>query len=138
MVLWDTTRPARGRVIYDVVSHTDKTNGSYVYARATPDGTDYVTQHRVELVGIEFNVVYYFRAVSKTNGETVTSREIAFVKLPGGGISITGVLAGGLSATTTAEVSGAFGGFLSRPWVLPILGLIVILLIIYAVIRLRK
>ncbi len=138
VISWDTNKAARGRVIYDVVSEPDRTNRVYTYARATPDGTDYATHHEVRLSDVEFNVVYYFRAVAKTNGETATSREIAFVKLPGGGISVTGTLAGGAFATTTAEVSGIFGRLFGRSWFWPILIILVVLAVIYGVIRMRK
>lgn len=139
VISWDTNKSARGRVIYDVVSEPDRANRAYTYARATPDGTDYATHHEVRLADIEFNIVYYFRAVAKTNGETATSREIAFVKLPGGGISVSGTLAGGAVATTTAEVSGILGYLFSgNSWFWPILVILVVLAIIYGIIRTRK
>lgn len=86
IISWKTTIPARSRVIYDIASQADRT-GNFTYANATPDGTVLETEHQVNLGKLQVGTVYYLRAVSKNNGQTAISQEIAFLQLENGNVS---------------------------------------------------
>lgn len=86
IISWETNIPAKSRVIYDTESQTDRT-ANFTYKNATPDGTVMETKHSVNLGKLKVGTVYYLRAVSKNNGQTATSQEIALVQLEDGGFN---------------------------------------------------
>ncbi|TSC82551.1 MAG: hypothetical protein G01um101419_557, partial [Parcubacteria group bacterium Gr01-1014_19] len=90
VISWDTNIPTRHRVIYDSVSQGQKTS-NFSYAYATDESGELSRSHRVEMAGLDMEVLYYFRVVSKTNSQTVTSNEITFVQLPDRSVRSTGV-----------------------------------------------
>lgn len=86
LVSWETNKSATSRVIFDVVSEANKTK-EFTYTFATPDNTDLVTSHQVNLGQLEPNKTFYLRAVSKKDSEMAISNELTFVKLPVAGAS---------------------------------------------------
>ena len=83
LVSWKTNIPSGTRVIYDTTSQADRTR-NFTYAEATTDDREFVTNHSANLGELEVGTVYYLRAVSKTNSQTVVSQEIGFIQLEGG------------------------------------------------------
>ncbi len=90
LVSWNTNIPTRHRVIYGTESQINKT-GNFTYPNATPESDSLTTDHQVKLSGLEYEVIYYFRAVSKTNIQAATSNEITFVQLPDNSVESFGV-----------------------------------------------
>ncbi len=90
VITWNTNIPTRHRVIYDTVSQGQKTR-DFTYANATAESDELSRGHRVQMAGLEMEVLYYFRVVSKTNSQVVTSNEITFVQLPDRSVRSTGV-----------------------------------------------
>lgn len=115
LITWDTNKLARGRVIYDTESHADEKE-PFTYEFVTPDTSQAVRSHSVTLSGdeLESGTTYYFRAVAKTNGQTVTSNELTF-ETEGVGL--------------TLAFFGSLGEFLANPWLYAILAIIIIVLI---------
>ncbi|MEK9186481.1 MAG: Ig domain-containing protein [Patescibacteria group bacterium] len=85
-VLWETNRPAISRVIYDSISQAEKAR-DFTYANATTEDLNLVIAHSVDIGKLELNKPYYFRAVSKTNGETAISGERIIIQLPDGSLN---------------------------------------------------
>ncbi|MEK7115252.1 MAG: putative Ig domain-containing protein [Patescibacteria group bacterium] len=81
LVSWETNKPATSRVIFDLVSEANKTK-DFTYDFATPDDTDLVVSHQVNLGQLEPNKTFYLRAVSKKGSEVVVGNELTFIKLP--------------------------------------------------------
>ncbi|MDO8466817.1 MAG: putative Ig domain-containing protein [bacterium] len=90
IVSWDTNIPTRDRVVYGTDSQINKTS-NFTYPNATDESNSLSTRHEVKLNDLEYDVVYYFRAVAKTNSQSVTSNEITFVQLPDNSIRSFGV-----------------------------------------------
>lgn len=90
LVSWNTNIPTRHRLIYGTESQINKT-ANFTYPNATPESDSLATSHEVRISGLEYEVIYYFRAVSKTNSQTVTSNEITFVQLPDNSVQSFGV-----------------------------------------------
>ena len=90
MVSWNTNIPTRHRLIYGKESQINRTS-NFTYPNATDESGDLATRHEVKLSGLEYEVIYYFRAVAKTNSQSVTSNEITFVQLPDNSIQSFGV-----------------------------------------------
>ena len=90
IISWDTNIPTRHRVIYDTVSQGQK-NSNFTYKNATAESGELSRSHRVQMAGLDMEVLYYFRVVSKTNSQTVTSNEITFIQLPDRSVRSTGV-----------------------------------------------
>lgn len=108
IVSWKTNKPARGRVIYDIVSEADKTK-NFAYANATedPDPDELFTEHSVRLEDLEPETKYYFRAVAKTDTDVAVSAEESF----------TSPAKRGLGLALLADFTDFFG----RHWVFSII-----------------
>lgn len=124
VISWETNKPARSRVIYDLESQPDQTNNQYNYENATPDPdpedqANFKTEHSIRLEDLKGGKTYYFRAVSKTNGEMAISDEMTFeTEARGLGLALL----------------SSFGDFLSNPW----LYVLIAFLIALAIYRGRK
>ncbi len=81
VVKWETNKPSTSRAIFDVVSQANKTK-DFTYSFATPDDTNLVNEHFVNLGQLEPSKTFYLRAVSKKGPEVAISNELTFVKLP--------------------------------------------------------
>ncbi|MBI2024618.1 MAG: Ig-like domain-containing protein [Candidatus Harrisonbacteria bacterium] len=84
IVSWTTNIPSRERVIWGKESQTDRANNIYNYQNATQESTSLATEHRVNIGAIDQEIIYYLRAVAKTDRQIAISREIAFVQLDEG------------------------------------------------------
>jgi len=124
VISWKTNKPARSRVIYDLESQPDQTDNQYSYENATPDPdpndqANFKTEHSIRLEDLKGGKTYYFRAVSKTNGEMVVSEEITF-ETEDRGLGL--------------ALLSSFGDFISNPW----LYVLIALLIAFAIYRARR
>jgi hypothetical protein len=117
-ITWKTNLAATARVIYDTESQATKTK-DFTYALATDETTDRATSHAVTIRDMKPDTTYYFRAVAKRNGSVATSDEMT--------VSTS-------ASNETASVLASLGAFLTSPWfLLPIL-----LIISFLYFRARK
>ncbi len=68
-ITWKTNKPADSRVIYDTTSRPSIEGASapnYGYANSTQtfNGTNWVTEHSVNVTGLSPNTKYFFRVIS--------------------------------------------------------------------------
>ncbi|TSC89241.1 MAG: EF hand domain/PKD domain-containing protein [Parcubacteria group bacterium Gr01-1014_3] len=120
IVSWNTNIPTRARVIFGDTSEATKTR-NFTYDDATPEILAMSRDHEVKLEDLEMEKVYYLRAVAKTDGQTVTSREVTFVQLPG---------QGGLQFFGAASLLSTLGNLLTEPIVL-LLAIVGMLIFMY-------
>lgn len=102
VISWKTNKLAVSRVIYGTKSEASKTK-NFTYASATDYTEESQTEHTIRLKDLETDKTYYFRAVSKANGETLVSNEMNFTYL--------GEVAAGLGLA-----SASLGALLINPW----------------------
>lgn len=84
LVSWTTNIPSRDRVIWGKESQADRANSVYNYQNASPESNSLDTEHQVNIGKIDQGIIYYFRAVAKTDRQVVVGREVAFVQLDEG------------------------------------------------------
>jgi len=104
VVRFDTSKPTRGRVIYDTASQAEKTS-DFSYANATLENSNLSTSNEITITDLKENTGYYLRAVGKTeDGETAFSSERVIVRLPDNSVQ----------DLTLASVLGSVGSLINQ------------------------
>lgn len=119
-VIWETSKPSRGYVVYGLASQPNVQNYRYEYS--SPQSTAISTSHKVWLGNLQSDRTYYFRIVSEVGTQVKVSEERSFIMLNSAN-SINSVALGSAIAT--------LGLLIFNPFFLMLVIIALLLLIIF-------